>query len=100
MRSRIEKTGLVVLGLIAGVLISLNFSAISAISDKDREATLPIEDLRAFSEVFGRIKSAYVEPVPDKKLITGVITGMLSGLDPHSAYLDAEEIKERQDGTR
>ena len=100
MRSRIEKTGLVVLGLIAGVLISLNFSAISAISDKDSEATLPIEDLRAFSEVFGRIKSDYVEPVPDKKLITGAINGMLSGLDPHSAYLDAEDFKELQVGTQ
>jgi len=100
MRSRIEKTGLVVLGLVAGVLVSLNFPAISAITDKDSETTLPVEELRAFSEVFGRIKNDYVEPVTDKKLITGAINGMLSSLDPHSSYLDAEDFKELQVGTQ
>lgn len=97
MRSRIEKFGLVVLGLVAGVFGSLHFSAIA---DKDTETTLPVEELRAFSEVFGRVKSDYVEPVEDKKLITGAINGMLSGLDPHSAYLDAENFKELQVGTQ
>ena len=97
MRSRIEKTGLIGLGLIAGVLISLQ---LSAIADKNIEEPLPIEELRAFSEVFGRIKSDYVEPVTDKKLITEAITGMLTGLDPHSAYLDAEAFKELQVGTQ
>ncbi|MBI3903754.1 MAG: S41 family peptidase [Nitrosomonadales bacterium] len=99
MRSRIEKAGLVVLGVIAGVLLSLHFSAV-ADKDKDIETTLPVEELRTFSEVFGRIKSDYVEPVSDKKLITEAINGMLSGLDPHSAYLDAEGFKELQVGTQ
>ena len=97
MRSRIEKFGLIGLGLIAGVLISLQ---LSAIADKETPEPLPIEELRAFSEVFGRIKSDYVEPVSDKKLITEAITGMLTGLDPHSAYLDAEAFKELQIGTQ
>ena len=97
MRSRIEKFGLVGLGLIAGILVSLHFSAVA---DKDTETTLPIEELRAFSEVFGRIKSDYVEPVSDKKLITEAINGMLTGLDPHSAYLDADSFKELQVGTQ
>ncbi len=97
MRSRIEKLGLVAVGLITGVFISLHFSAIA---EKDTLAPLPIEELRAFSEVFGRIKSDYVEPVTDKKLITEAINGMLSGLDPHSAYLDAEGFKELQVGTQ
>ena len=60
---------------------------------------LPYEDLRAFSEIFGRIKSDYVEAVSDKKLLQDAIKGMLSGLDPHSAYLDPEEFKELQEGT-
>jgi len=97
MRSRIEKFGLVAVGLIAGVLVSLHFSAVA---EKDTLAPLPVEELRAFSEVFGRIKSDYVEPVTDKKLITEAINGMLSGLDPHSAYLDAEGFKELQVGTQ
>jgi carboxyl-terminal processing protease len=93
----LEKAGLVGLGLAAGIAVSLHFAAIA---DKDTVATpLPVEELRAFSEVFGRIKSDYVEPVTDKKLITEAITGMLNGLDPHSAYLDAESFKELQDGT-
>ncbi|MEO6422207.1 MAG: S41 family peptidase [Candidatus Nitrotoga sp.] len=97
MRSRIEKIGLIGLGLVAGVLISLQ---LSAIADKESAEPLPIEELRAFSEVFGRIKSDYVEPVTDKKLITEAITGMLTGLDPHSAYLDADAFKELQVGTQ
>jgi carboxyl-terminal processing protease len=93
----LEKFGLVGLGLVAGVAASLH---LSAIADKETMATpLPIEELRAFSEVFGRIKSDYVEPVSDKKLITEAISGMLSGLDPHSAYLDADAFKELQVGT-
>ena len=93
----VEKLGLVGLGLIAGVSVSLHFAAIA---DKETLATpLPVEELRSFSEVFGRIKSDYVEPVTDKKLITEAINGMLNGLDPHSAYLDAEAFKELQVGT-
>ena len=97
MRSRIEKIGLIGLGLVAGVLISMHFAAVA---EKDSVTSLPIEELRSFAEVFGRIKSDYVEPVSDKKLITEAITGMLSGLDPHSAYLDAEGFKELQVGTQ
>lgn len=94
----IEKIGLVGLGLVAGVSLSLNYPAMA---DKGSLATpLPIEELRAFSEVFGRIKSDYVEPVTDKKLIDEAINGMLNGLDPHSAYLDAEAYKELQVGTQ
>jgi carboxyl-terminal processing protease len=90
MRSRIEKIGLLGLGLVAGVLLSLQFSAIA---EKESATTLPVTELRDFAEVFGRIKSDYVEPVSDKKLITLAINGMLSGLDPHSAYLDADAYK-------
>ncbi len=93
----LEKVSLVSLGVVAGVSISLQYAAMA---EKVPVITpLPIEDLRAFTEVFGRIKSDYVEPVSDKKLITEAITGMLNGLDPHSAYLDAEAFKELNDTT-
>ena len=95
--SLLEKMGLIGLGLVAGVSVSLHFAAVA---DKETVSTpLPIEELRAFSEVFGRIKSDYVEPVTDKKLITDAIAGMLNGLDPHSAYLDADSFKELQTST-
>jgi carboxyl-terminal processing protease len=93
----LEKAGLIGLGLVAGVSVSLHFAAVA---DKETITTaLPVEELRAFSEVFGRIKSDYVEPVTDKKLITDAIAGMLNGLDPHSAYMDADAFKELQVGT-
>jgi carboxyl-terminal processing protease len=61
---------------------------------------LPVEELRSFAEVFGAIKSNYVEPVEDRKLISEAINGMLTGLDPHSAYLDNDAYRELQVGTQ
>lgn len=58
-----------------------------------------MQDLRAFAEIFGRIKQDYVEPVADRELLEHAIRGMLSGLDPHSAYLNADEYKSLQVGT-
>ncbi len=98
MRSKFSQFGLIIAGILIGVAISLNYSAIA-----QREAatqSLPIEELRAFTEVFGRVKSDYVEPVADKKLITEAINGMLTGLDPHSAYLDKKALEELKVNTR
>lgn len=97
MRSKLQQFGLVLTGLCAGVLISLNFSANA---DRNAVAPLPVEELRALADVFNAIKQGYVEPVEDKKLITHAISGMLTGLDPHSAYLDAEAFKDLQVGTQ
>ena len=80
MRTKLQQVALITLGAILGVLITLNFSAVA---EKSASGPLPIEDLRAFTEVFGRIKSDYVEPVEDKKLLKEAINGMLTGLDPH-----------------
>jgi carboxyl-terminal processing protease len=63
------------------------------------QAPLPLEDLRTFAEVFDRIKAAYVEPVDDKTLLENAIKGMLSNLDPHSAYLDPLAFQELQEST-
>ena len=97
MANRLRNIGLIALGAVAGVLISLNFQAVA---DRAARSPLPIEELRAFTEVFGAIKTNYVEPVEDKKLITEAINGMLTGLDPHSAYLDQEAFRELQVGTQ
>ena len=95
--SKLRNIGLIALGVVAGILVSLNFQAIA---DRAARTPLPVEELRAFTEVFGAIKQNYVEPVEDKKLINEAINGMLSGLDPHSAYLDAEAFRELQVGTQ
>ncbi|WP_137937086.1 S41 family peptidase [Chitinivorax sp. B] len=97
MRNNVQKFSLVSAGVVVGVLLSLNFSAIA---DKAEPQPLPVEDLRAFTDVFGRIKADYVEPVEDKKLIREAINGMLSGLDPHSAYLDENAFKDLRESTQ
>ncbi|MDH3311283.1 MAG: S41 family peptidase [Gammaproteobacteria bacterium] len=61
---------------------------------KEALAPLPLDELRTFTEVFSRIKADYVEPVEDKKLLQDAVQGMLSGLDPHSAYLDSESFRD------
>ncbi len=99
MGSKFNQFGLVIVGVLIGVAISLNYSA-NAQRETAAAQPLPIEELRAFTEVFGRVKSDYVEPVADKKLITEAINGMLTGLDPHSAYLDQEAFRELQVGTQ
>ncbi|WP_038070569.1 S41 family peptidase [Hydrogenovibrio kuenenii] len=63
------------------------------------EAQLPLNELRSFVEVFERISKDYVEPVDDKKLLEGAISGMLSSLDPHSAYLSPKNFKEMEEHT-
>jgi carboxyl-terminal processing protease len=98
MGKRFQQMGLVAFGAALGIAASLHFSAVA-----DRQASalmLPVDDLRLFSEVFGRIKSDYVEPVEDKKLLKEAINGMLTGLDPHSAFLDQEAYRDLQVGTQ
>ncbi len=87
-------------GIFVGVTLSVGTSVLAERDTVNYAATsLPLDDLRTFSEVFGKVKQDYVEDVEDKKLLEGAIRGMLSGLDPHSAYLDKEEFKELQVGT-
>ena len=83
-------------GAIVGILISIN---LPVFADKTKSSTLPIEELRTFAEVYGRIKSDYVEPIEDKKLINEALNGMLSGLDPHSTFLDLDHFKDLEMGT-
>ncbi len=90
------------LGLItAGAAIgaSLIFGQMVFADKPEARPDLPLEELRTFSEIFGRIKSNYVEPVEDKELLQNAIRGMLSGLDPHSTYLDMTDFKELREGT-
>jgi len=93
-----ENVFLVLVGLIAGLSISIG-SGVFAERETKSTAGLPVEELRTFSDVFGRIKNDYVEDVEDSEMLNNAIRGMLSGLDPHSSYLDQEQFKELQVGT-
>ena len=64
-----------------------------------QQSHLPLQELRNFTEIFDRIRTAYVEPVDDKTLLQYAIDGMLSNLDPHSDYLLPEDFSELQEHT-
>jgi carboxyl-terminal processing protease len=94
--SKLKNSGLIGLGVIAGVAVSLQFSALA---QRPNEAALPLEQLRQLADVYGLIKTDYVEPVESKKLLTDAISGMVASLDPHSAYLDKRAYAELREGS-
>ncbi len=63
------------------------------------EGKLPLDELRSFADVFNHIRLSYVEEIDDKTLLENAIRGMLSGLDPHSSYLDAKSFDDLQVST-
>ncbi len=87
-----------VLALVVGVAGAWVPCADVAAEEQAPEA-LPLQELRTFAEIFGRIKRDYVEEVDDTVLLEHAIRGMLAGLDPHSAYLSADEFKDLKVGT-
>jgi carboxyl-terminal processing protease len=94
MGNKVKNISLIGLGMVAGVAASMQFSAIA---QKTASAPLPLEELRELSDVFGLIKSDYVEPIDDKKLLTDAIAGMVASLDPHSVYLDKKAFAEMRE---
>ena len=97
MSKQLKTTLVLVFGILVGIGASV---AGNVFANKSEEINgLPLDELRNFSDVFARIKSDYVEPVKDKTLIENAIRGMLSGLDPHSAYMDPDEYQELRIGT-
>ncbi|OUR65662.1 peptidase S41 [Methylophaga sp. 42_25_T18] len=89
--------GLISTGVVLGA--TLVFGQMVFADKTESRPDIPLDELRTFSEVFGRIKNSYVEPVDDKELLQNAIEGMLSGLDPHSTYLDFEDFKDLREGT-
>ena len=97
MKKRFKNFSLISIGIFFGILVSINLSVFA--DKKEESKKLPVEDLRIFAEVFGKIKADYVEEVTDKKLLTEAFNGMLAGLDPHSTFLDEDHFKDMQQGT-
>jgi carboxyl-terminal processing protease len=90
----VKHIGLVGMGIALGFGASLQFSAMA---QKGGDAPLPLDELRQLTDVYGLIKSDYVETVPDKKLLSDAIAGMVGALDPHSVYLDQKAYRDLTD---
>ncbi len=95
MLNKLRKSTYFVVGIVLGLTLAIGHSVYALKDDQE----IPFEDLQAFTDVLSRIKSDYVEGVDDKKLIEDAIRGMLSGLDPHSAYLNISEFADLKVGT-
>ncbi len=91
----VKNFGLIGVGMVAGFAASLQFSAMAQKSET--AAPLPLDELRQLVDVYGLIKSDYVEPVQDKKLLSQAISGMVASLDPHSVYLDKKAYREMRE---
>ena len=95
MGQKLKIAGWISLGAIAGALTTVQLQAVA----RNNFSPLPLEELQQLAAVFSMVKSDYVDPVDDKKLISEAISGMVASLDPHSAYFDKKTFQEFREGT-
>lgn len=98
-----RKTSLILLSAAAGAAATLFLTQPRATlmgSTARAAAADTYRQLNLFGDVFDRVRSDYVEKPDDKKLVESAISGMLTGLDPHSSYMDAKSFKDMQVQTR
>ena len=95
MSHKLKIAGWISVGALAGALTTVSLQTVA----RGSMAPLPLEELQQLAAVFGMVKSDYVEPVDEKKLITDAISGMVASLDPHSQYFDRKSFKEFREGT-
>ncbi len=95
MNTKLKVAGWISMGALAGALTTMSLQSVA----QRAMAPLPLEELQQLAAVFGMIKTDYVEPVDEKKLITEAIAGMVTSLDPHSQYFDKKSYKEFREGT-
>ena len=95
MGQKLKIAGWVTIGVVAGALTTVSLQTVA----RGVMSPLPLEEIQQLSAVFGLVKTDYVEPVDDKKLITDAISGMVASLDPHSQYFDKKSFAEFREGT-
>ncbi len=95
MGQKLKIAGWISVGALAGVLTTVSLQTVA----RGALSPMPLEELQQLANVFGLIKSDYVEPVDEKKLISDAISGMVASLDPHSQYFDKKSYKEFREGT-
>jgi len=95
MGAKLRVAGLLAIGALAGGLTTMQLQA----NARNALAPLPLEEMQQLAAVFGMVKTDYVEPVDEKKLISDAISGMVAGLDPHSQYFDKKSFKEFREST-
>lgn len=95
MSHKLKIAGWISVGALAGALTTVSLQTVA----RGSLAPLPLEELQQLAAVFSMVKTDYVEPVDEKKLISDAIAGMVASLDPHSQYFDKKSFKEFREGT-
>jgi carboxyl-terminal processing protease len=95
MSHKLKIAGWISVGALAGALTTVSLQTVA----RGSLAPLPLEELQQLAAVFGMVKTDYVEPIDEKKLISDAISGMVASLDPHSQYFDKKSFKEFREGT-
>lgn len=79
-----------------GFVLTLPTSLFANTAEEEKTSHIPMEDVQRFSDAVNLIKKYYVKPVNNNELFNNAIRGMLTGLDPHSSFLDTDELNELQ----
>src|SRR6202035_3462003 len=98
-----RKTSLILLGAAAGAALTLMTTQPRIVFDGSSAKAAGADtykQLSLFGDVFDRVRADYVEKPDDGKLVESAINGMLTGLDPHSSYMDAKSFRDMQVQTR
>src|SRR4051812_3086149 len=95
MSHKLKIAGWISVGALAGALTTVSLQTVA----RGSLAPLPLEELQQLAAVFSMVKTDYVEPVDEHKLISDAIAGMVASLDPHSQYFDKKSFKEFREGT-
>ena len=95
MKRWLGAIGLIVRAGALAAVLAVNASPASG----DEPSALPVDQIEAFAEIFDLVKDRYIQPVDDRQLLVDAIRGMVSGLDPHSAYLTPEDHEELQESS-
>ena len=91
-----KKIALYTFGALSGAALSISVQSFAA---GQKDENLPIQSLKTMAEVYGQIKANYVSTSEDSKLLENAIKGMVSGLDPHSEYMDKKGYADMKEST-
>lgn len=95
-----KKIALYTMGAITGAAVSIGAQSLAANpKNQSNDNQLPLQSLRVMAEVYGQIKANYVHNETDEKILEGAVKGMVSGLDPHSEYMDKKGYQDMREGT-
>jgi carboxyl-terminal processing protease len=100
-RARPWRYGLLIgTAFVAGAAVGPSLGSLGMAFAQDSSRTDMYQMLKVFGDVIQRVRAEYVDPVNDKDMIENAINGMLTGLDPHSSYMNAKSFKDMQIQTK